>query len=178
MGGMNIVKRVFRGLVFGLLAIVLLFEEWGWEPLANLFKRLARLPLWAKLERGIAALPRWGALLVFAVPMVGLFPVKLMALFLLGHGHAVAGLGLLIGAKLLGTAVLARLFQLTQPALMQFDVFARWYPRWKTWKDGFMAKIRQSEPWQMARRLKTRVKARFRAYLKAQVKWWSGMLRR
>ena len=116
---MDIFKRILRGLVFGILAIVLLFEEWGWEPLANLFRRLARLPLWAQLEKKIAGLPKWGALVVFGVPMVAILPVKLLALFLFGQGHAVTGLVLLLGAKLLGTAVLARLFQLTQPALMQ-----------------------------------------------------------
>lgn len=171
---MHILKRILKSLVFGILAIVLLFEEWGWEPLANVFRRLARLPLWAQLEQRIAGLPRWGALMVFGVPMVALFPVKLLALFLLGQGHAVAGLMLLVGAKLLGTAVLARLFQLTQPALMQFTFFAHWYPRWKAWKDGFMARIRQSEPWQMGRRIKTRVKAQ----VKSRVRVWAAAMRR
>jgi hypothetical protein len=156
---MDILKRLLRGLVFGVLAIVLLFEEWGWEPLANLFRRLARLPMWAQLERQIAGLPKWGALLVFGAPMVALFPVKLLALYLFGHGQAVTGLVLLAGAKLLGTALLARLFQLTQPALMQFPWFAHWYPRWKAWKDDLMAKVRHSEPWRMGRRLKARAKA-------------------
>ena len=156
---MDIFKRILRGLVFGILAIVLLFEEWGWEPLANLFRRLARLPLWAQLEKKIAGLPKWGALVVFGVPMVAILPVKLLALFLFGQGHAVTGLVLLLGAKLLGTAVLARLFQLTQPALMQFTWFAHWYPRWKAWKDGLMANIRRSEPWRMGRRIKARAKA-------------------
>lgn len=175
---MHILKRILRSLGFGVLAIVLLFEEWGWEPLANLFKRLARLPLWARLERRIAGLQRWGALLIFGVPMIGLFPVKLLALFLMGHGHAVAGVGLLIGAKLLGTALLARLFQLTQPALMQFEIFARWYPRWKNWKDAFMAKIRLSEPWQIAKRIKTRVKIEVKARAKVLVTVWAAVFRR
>ena len=164
---MDILKRILRGLTFGILAVVLLFEEWGWEPLANLFKRLARLPLWAQLERKIAGLPKWGALLVFGVPMLALLPIKLLALFLFGRGHAVVGLVLLIAAKLLGTAVLARLFQLTQPRLMQFSWFAHWYPRWKAWKDGLMTQIRHSEPWRMGRRMKARAKV-----------WAAAVLRR
>lgn len=155
---MDLVKRILRGLTFGILAVVLLFEEWGWEPLASLFNRLARLPLWAQLEKKIAGLPKWGAMLVFVVPMLALLPVKLLALFLFGRGHAVMGLGLLIAAKLLGTAVLARLFQLTQPQLMQFAWFACWYPRWKAWKDALMGQIRRSEPWRMGRRIKARAK--------------------
>ena len=156
---MDFLKRILRGLIFSILAAVLLFEEWGWEPLANLFRRLAHLPLWAQLERKIAGLPKWGALLVFGVPMLALLPIKLLAVLLFGRGHALAGLVLLIVAKLLGTAVLARLFQLTQPRLMQFARFANWYPRWKAWKDALMAKIRLSEPWRMGRRIKARAKA-------------------
>ena len=99
---MDFLKRILRGLIFSILAAVLLFEEWGWEPLANLFNRLAHLPLWAHLERKIAGLPKWGALLVFGVPMLALLPIKLLAVLLFGRGHAVAGLVLLIVAKLLG----------------------------------------------------------------------------
>lgn len=161
---MALLKRILRGLTFGVLAVILLFEEWGWEPLARVMARLARLPLWAYLERRIASLPRWGALLVFGVPMVGLLPFKLLALFLFGHGHYVVGFTLLIGAKLLGTALLARLFQLTQPALMQFEWFGLWYPRWKNWKDALMDRIRQSEPWQMGKRFRQAAKA-----------WWRGV---
>jgi hypothetical protein len=164
MSSMAFLKRILRGLIFGILAIVLLFEEWGWEPLAKLMARLARLPLWGLLERKIAGLPRWGALLAFGVPMVALLPFKLLALFLFGRGHFVLGFTLLIGAKLLGTALLARLFQLTQPALMQFGWFAHWYPRWKAWKDGLLERVRQSEPWRMGQQMKARAKA-----------WWASV---
>jgi hypothetical protein len=161
---MPLLKRVLRALTFGVLALVLLFEEWGWVPLARLSARLARLPLWAAIERKIAGLPRWGALLVFFAPAIALLPIKLFALFLFGEGQAVLGLTVLIAAKLLGTAILARLFQLTQPALMQFAWFAKWYPRWKNWKDGLMAQIRQSEPWQWALRAKASART-----------WWAGL---
>ena len=155
---MNILKRILRALTFGVLAIILLFEEWGWEPLARLMTRLARLPVWAQIERAITRLPRWGALLIFAVPWALLLPIKLLALFLFAHSQKALGITLLLGAKVLGTAIVARLFQLTQPALLKFELFAKWYPRWKTWKDGLMAQIRASEPWQWAARTKLTVK--------------------
>ena len=117
-----------------LLALALVFEEWGWEPLAALLARLARLPFWAWLERQIRALPRWGALLVFGVPVLGLLPVKLLGLYLLGHGHVWLSLAVLVGAKVAGTAVAARPFQLTQPALQQFGWIAHWDPRRKNLK--------------------------------------------
>ncbi len=158
-------RRVVRFLAFSCLALLLLFEEWGWEPLAAWLGRLARLPLWARLERRIAALPPTAALLVFAVPMLGLAPVKVLALYLFGSGHASWGVALLVAAKLLGTALLARLFHLTRPAMMQLPWFARWYPRWKDWKDALLALVRQSQPWQGAVRLKARVQAVVREWL-------------
>ena len=156
---MNLLKRILRALTFGVLALVLLFEEWGWEPLARLMTRLGRLPVWAQIERAIARLPRWAALVVFLVPGVLLLPLKLLALWLFAHSQKALGMALLVGAKLLGTAIVARLFQLTQPALMKFEFFAKWYPRWKAWKDALMAQIRASEPWQWAVHTKGAIKA-------------------
>lgn len=161
---MQHLKTLLRNIALALVAVILLFEEWGWEPLAALFKRLARLPLWARLERGISRLPPWAALLAFGVPMLALLPVKLAALYLFGRGHPGLGLALLLGAKLLGTAVLARLFQLTQPALMQLSWFARWYPRWKAWKDRLIEHVRQSAPWRAGQRIKAQAKA-----------WWASV---
>ena len=154
-------RRLLRNIVFGLLALVLLFEEWGWEPLAALLAKLARLPLWAAIERGIARLPPWGALALFAVPAIALLPIKLLALFLLGRGHAFMGVCVLLAAKVAGTAILARLFTLTQPALMRLAWFARWYPRWKAWKDALIDQVRRSAPWRAGRRLKAQARVRW-----------------
>jgi hypothetical protein len=140
------------------IALILVFEEWGWAPLAALLARLARLPLWARLERKIAGLPPWPALLVLGLPTLALLPVKLLALYLLGKGQAALGMAVLLGAKVAGTALLARLFQITQPALMQIAWFARWYPRWKAWKDALLAGIRASALWRAGRGVKSRLR--------------------
>ncbi len=152
-------KRLLRHVLLAPVVLVLLFEEWGWAPLAALVARLGRLPVWAWVERSIAGLPPYAALLVFALPTLALLPVKLLALYLFGWGKTKLALTLLISAKLLGTAVLARLFQLTQPALMQLAWFARWYPRWKSWKDSVLSRVHASAPWRLARDFKVQTKA-------------------
>ncbi len=148
---MSFLKRLLRGLfnmsVGPVLALVLIFEEWGWEPLQRVIGRLARLPLWAHMEALIARLPPYGALLVFFVPTLLLFPVKLLALYWIGKGHAVLGLLLVLAAKMLGTAAVARLFALTQPALMRLVWFASLYGRWKPWKDALIAHMKASAAW-------------------------------
>jgi hypothetical protein len=156
---MQFLRKILRKLFFPLIAALLLFEEWGWEPLAALFARFARLPLWAWLERKITQLPPRGALLVFGVPMLALLPVKLLAIYLFGKGQATLGLILLLSAKVGGTALLARLFQLTQPTLLQLRWFAWWYPRWKAWKDGVLAEVHRSAAWRAAQSIKRSAKA-------------------
>lgn len=167
---MNSLRAVLHGLLTLLLALLLLFEEWGWEPLARALTRLAKLPQWAKLESHIQSLPRWAALLVFGIPVLALLPVKLLAIYLFSSGHKLLGLGLLLGAKLMGTAIVARLFQLTQPALMQFGWFSHWYPRWKTWKDGVIEQIRRSAVWQQGRKIKAQV----RMLMVSVRRWWQS----
>ncbi|RZL87860.1 MAG: hypothetical protein EOP82_24895 [Variovorax sp.] len=159
-------KKLLRGIAAALLVPLLLFEEWGWEPLAAAMARLARLPIWARLESMVQALPPQGALLVFLLPVLTLLPFKLLALFLLGAGHAKSAVLLLISAKLVGTAIVARLFQLVEPALMRIPLFARWYPRWMQWKDRVLTWVRQSAPWRGARYLKSGAR-----------RWWRSLRR-
>jgi hypothetical protein len=145
-----------------LLALALLFEEWGWEPLARLLGQLARLPIIGWLERRIAALPPYGALAVFFLPALLLLPVKLLALWLISQGRTLLGVTVIVAAKLLGTAIVARLFMLTQSQLMQLAWFARLYARWTDWKAALLARVRASRPWRIARLLKLRVRRLWR----------------
>jgi len=150
-----------------LIALVILFEEWGWEPLQALLARAARLPPLAWLERRIAALPSYAALLVLALPVLAVLPLKLFAVWLMTSGHALAGLLLIVAAKLGGTAVLARLFSLTQPALMRMPWFARWYARWLAWKNALLARVRASPVWRQTMALRDAALLRWR-------RWMSG----
>lgn len=159
--------RAFKGIGTWAIALVLLFEEWGWEPLARLLGVLARLPLVAWLERRVATLPPRLALLVFLVPAALLLPVKIAALWLIGHGRAMLGLGVIVAAKVLGTAIVARLFMLTKPQLLRMPWFARVHDRWVAWKDAVMARVRASPPWRAARAVKSRVRRTWRR--------WRGM---
>jgi hypothetical protein len=153
--------RWLRRLVGGIIALLILFEEWGWVPLQRAAAVVARLPPLAWAERRIAALPPWPALSVFVLPTLALLPVKLAALWLIGRGHAGLGLAVIIAAKLVGTAVVARLFALTQPALMQLAWFASLYSRWTNWKQALLVQVRASWAWRAGRVLKRRWRRRW-----------------
>lgn len=147
------------------LALLILFEEWGWAPLSRQLARVGQLPVFRQIERWIASLPPYAALVVFFLPGLLLLPVKLLALWLISGGRAGLGLSVIVLAKLIGTALVARLFQLTQPALMRLAWFARLYARWSRWKAELLAWVRASRAWRMARAIKRRVRrllSRFR----------------
>lgn len=143
------------------LALLIAFEEWGWEPLARLMACVARLPLLAWGERRILALPPYGALALFALPWLLLLPLKLFALGLIGSGHILLGAAAILVLKVAGTAVVARLFTLAKPALMRLPWFARAYERWRAWKDGLLDRVRASRAWGRGRALKRDLRRRF-----------------
>ncbi len=152
--------RWLRRGVEALLAPVILFEEWGWEPLHRAMLWLGRWPPLAGIERRIGAMPPYAALVVFLLPTLLLLPIKLLALWLIGQGRAGLGLLVIVIAKLAGTALLARLFQLTQPALMQLAWFAHGYGRWTAWKEALLAQVRASWAGRVGRVVKRRVAQR------------------
>lgn len=146
-----------RWLLRLVLALLILFEEWGWEPLRRAFALLARLPLVRRCEGWLSRLPPRWALVVLLLPSLLILPVKLGALWLVAQGQVALGVGLVVAAKLAGTALLAWLFQLIQPALLQLPWFARLYARWTAWKAGLLAWVRASAVWRMARAIKLRL---------------------
>ncbi|WP_374412538.1 hypothetical protein [Hydrogenophaga sp.] len=162
-------KPLLRALLWPLkwlLALLILFEEWGWEPLRRVLARIAGWPGFRWLDAAIRRLPPYAALAVLGVPALALLPIKLGALWLLQQGHAAWGVALIVAAKLVGTAVVAHLFSLTQPALMRLAWFARVYAAWTGWKDALLAQVRASWPWRAGRVLKRRWRQR--------VSRWSG----
>jgi hypothetical protein len=159
-----VLKRAFGVLI----ALVVLFEEWGWEPLQRLMARIARLPVLRHLEALIARLPSWAALAVLALPSLLLIPAKLAALWLIASGEKTLGVALIIVAKVIGTAIVARLFALTRPALMRMPWFAALYGRWVAWKEALISSVRASWAWRAGRVMRRTVQRQW-------ARWRTGL---
>lgn len=164
--------RAIKGLLDGVLAVLILFEEWGWEPLQRALARIGQLPGLRWIERQIASLPPYAALAVFLAPTLLLLPVKLLALWFISRAWVVAGTLVIVVAKVAGTAIVARLFALTQPALMTLPWFARLYLRWTVWKTALLARVRGSRPWRLARQWRQQWRARWRSRWQAWKDRW------
>jgi hypothetical protein len=162
-------------------ALIILFEEWGWRPLSNLLGRLAQFAPIAALERVIAGLPPYAALVTLLFPATLILPLKFLAIWLLANEHFVSATLLFVGAKIASTALVARIFILTKPSLMQIEWFARAFNWFVPWKDALYEQIRASWVWRYGRIVKMRVAAetrqvwkRFSPQMQEIWKRWTG----
>lgn len=184
LGTLHAVAMGARFVLQALLALIIVFEEWGWRPLAAALAQLARLKPIAWLEAQIQRLPPYAALLVFGAPSLLILPLKLIAVVLIASGRESEAALLFIGAKIVGTAIVARLFQLTEAQLLQIPWFVRIYGVFMPWKNALTAWIHDSWPWRYGRAVKERVRRIVRplaqefraeaALLLARVKGWLG----
>jgi hypothetical protein len=117
--------------VWVLLAIVFLIEAWLWDHLEPIVARaVALIPLRAFkqwLGDRVDTLSPAMTLIVFIVPIIPLFPLKLVGLWLLTHQYWVSAILTIVFAKFLGVGVTAFLFDVTRPKLLQMGWFQRLY---------------------------------------------------
>jgi hypothetical protein len=142
-------RRVFR-IFWIILALVFLLEAWLWSKLAPIVAFIVRLiplqPIKARIASVIGRLSPAATLIVFVVPAIVLFPIKITALWLFHRGYWMAGVGMLIFAKLAGVGVTAFIFEVTRPKLMQLAWFARLYDlvmRGLAWAHEMVAPIKR-----------------------------------
>src|SRR5437868_7847736 len=154
----KLLKRLVAAPFVFLAAVIILIEDWLWDDLARLAAAIGRLPVFHQVETLITKLPPYAALLCFAVPSLLLIPVKLVALYFISHGHALSGMLTVIGAKVAGTALVARLFTLTQPRLMRIGWFAWVYERFVGFKARIYAVIHSTAIYQASHRQMVRLR--------------------
>ncbi len=151
---------MLRGLALVLVALWLLFEEFGWRPLAAWLGKLAQWPPWARLEQRVSAASPRAALAFFLLPAALLLPVKLIALHFIQGGRPMVGMVTIVAAKLIGTAIGGRIYLLARPALMTMPRFARALAWWRLMRRRVRHALRESRTWQavqgMVRNLRTR----------------------
>lgn len=132
-----------------LLALVFLAEAWLWEHLEPIVARVvALLPLRALkawLAERLQTLSPPLTLGVFLVPVIVLFPLKLIAVWLMARHDWFAALSVLAFGKLVGVGVAAFVFDVTRPKLMQMAWFVRVYDvvmRLRGWSRTIIAPVR------------------------------------
>ncbi len=114
-----------------LLAIIFLIEAWLWDHLEPIVaKVVAAIPLRAFkqwLAERVDTLSPAMTLIVFIVPVLPLFPLKLIGLWLLTHEHWMSAVFTIVFAKFLGVGVTAFIFDVTRPKLLEMGWFEKLY---------------------------------------------------
>jgi hypothetical protein len=108
-------------LLLWIAAAVLLFEEWFWAESTRAIARLSSLAHLSALEAWIRRRPPAQALMLFVVPILVIYPFKALALIALARGDLALGGAAFVAAKLAATAVFARLYDLTEPAILHYS---------------------------------------------------------
>jgi hypothetical protein len=97
-----------------------LFEEWFWALSTRAIARLSAVAHLSALESWIRRQPPTQALMLFVVPILVIYPFKVLALIALAKGDIALGGAAFVAAKLAATAVFAWLYEATEPAILHF----------------------------------------------------------
>jgi len=117
--------------IWVLLAVIFLIEAWLWDHLEPIVAWVvAKIPLqtlkhW--LAERVDTLSPAMTLIVFVVPLIPLFPLKLIGLWLLTHEYWLSAIATILFAKLVGVGVTAFVFDVTRPKLLEMGWFERLY---------------------------------------------------
>ena len=117
--------------IWVLLAVIFLVEAWLWDNLEPIVAwAVAKVPLrhfkhW--LAERVDTLSPAMTLIVFIVPVVPLFPLKLIGFWLLAHEYWLSAVLTILFAKFLGVGVTAFVFDVTRPKLLEMEWFEKLY---------------------------------------------------
>jgi hypothetical protein len=105
---------------------------------------------------------------MFATPSLLLIPVKLAALWFIAHGQPALGFLTAVAAKIVGTALVARIFTLTKPKLLGIHWFAWLHDRFVVFKARVYAFIKATKLYQATHEQAVRLKARVRSFFQTK----------
>jgi hypothetical protein len=106
-----------------------MLEEWLWDATQAVLARIPSWPGWCGCNAGWNGSRPTRHWLIFLAPTVLLLPVKVLALLSITHGHPTLGLAIVLVAKVLGTALVARIYALTRRSLLSLDWFQRYHDK-------------------------------------------------
>jgi hypothetical protein len=154
-------RRLIRAFWFT-LAILFLVESWLWDnvkiALVRLASALGLKELETRLRGFIASLSPMATLAIFALPAITIFPLKLLAVAAIAHGHVIAGISVILAAKTLALGVTSFLFDASREKLLQIGWFVKLYEttlrvsRWAHARvEPFKQRIREAKDFVKAR---------------------------
>jgi hypothetical protein len=142
------VNRIWKPFIVVLAAIYFVVDALFATIAHPLSRWLGRLRLFSRLRTWIRALRPYPSLVLFAVPVIILEPVKPVAAYLAATGHVMVSLTLLVFGEILKLVLVERLFDLNRHKLLTIPAFAWGYGKYRlarNWLESLKA-------WQMVQR--------------------------
>lgn len=171
---LRLLKKIIAAPFVFVAAIFILLEDWLWDDLARLAAAVGRLPIFRQIETFILWLPPYPSLLLFAIPSILLFPVKFASLYLIAEGKSLLGFLVAATAKIVGTALVARIFKLTKPKLLQIGWFAYLYAKLTAFKEKIYGFIKSTSLYQTVHQHKENFKLAFRRWKTSRRSVWQS----
>ncbi len=132
------------------LALLFLLEAWLWDHLEPIVARAVSLIPWGRfktwLARAIAGLPPWATLFVFAVPFIGMLPLKFLEVYFIATRNWLGAAAVILFVKLVGLGITAFIFDVTRDKLLQMGWFRKlyeWMLALRQWAHDITAPVRE-----------------------------------
>ncbi len=131
MSDYNKILKKTKHVVCFIAAIIFLFESWLWEVLYPIVAKIIAWLPWEKLKAWIADrvqhLPASVCVFMFIIPVLAIFPIKILGVWLVSKHYIFSGIVVFFSAKLVGLGITAFLFETCKEKLLSLSWFLRLY---------------------------------------------------
>jgi hypothetical protein len=140
----TILKTIFEPFVIVVAAIYFMIDALALSSLKPVLRKIANSKLLKFIAPWISSLGPYPTLALFVVPLVLLEPIKPFSAYLIGSGHFIFGVLVLILGEILKITVVERIFHIGRDKLMTIKAFAWIY----NFVSGWLTWIQALPPWQ------------------------------
>jgi hypothetical protein len=140
----TILKSIFEPFVIVVAAIYFVIDALALSILKPLLSKIANLKLFKFIAPWIASLGPYPTLALFVVPLILLEPIKPFSAYIIGSGHFIFGVLVLILGEVLKITIVERIFHIGRDKLMTIRAFAWIY----NFASGWLTWLQALPPWQ------------------------------
>jgi len=138
----TILKTFLEPFVIVVAALYFVVDALALSSLKPLLRKIANLKLFKFIAPWIASLGPYPTLALFVVPLVLLEPIKPFSAYIIGSGHFLFGVLVLVLGEVLKITIVEQIFHIGRDKLMTIKAFAWIYNfayAWLTWLKGLPA---------------------------------------
>lgn len=108
--------------------------------------RRRKMTALARMRRRLQNIGPYPSLFLLSVPVLLGEPLKLIAIFVAGKGHWLAGTGMIIGAYTLSLFLVERLFRAVKPKLLMLGWFAKLWTIYTAFRTKVVRMAMRTDP--------------------------------